>query len=229
MGLSYLMANAFESIKNENRSKRTEMHNGRDVLDFSFAQGKMLEELDKVFYKKMEHATPPQKSFLIKRREQLIGEIKLAASTEEYLVTGSITSNPLLNSVFEHNNTRISQEALFNLKGLSMTPCIEIMGKHMQYRDDESYLKTLDKLDPGFYWLSIRTKGGSHAVSLIIEANGSGYIIDPNDMKLKFSSSEEAMKLANALVSKYSEPETIIPGHPYHKLELFKIEKKINE
>lgn len=225
IGLAYLVAKAFESIKNDNRSNRTEMHNGKDILDFSYAQGKVLQELDIIFNKKMEEH-PEQKSFLIKRREQLVGEIKLAAAAGEYVATGAITTDPLLSAVFEHNNSRIGQEAMFNYKGLSLTPCLETMGRHVQYSDDKSYLENLSKLDPGFYWLSIRTQGGAHAVSLIIEADGSGYLIDPNDMKLKFSNVKEATELANLLTSRYSEPGVAIPGRPYHKLELFKIEKK---
>lgn len=226
MGFTFLMAKAFGSIKEENRSNRTEIQDGKDRLDFSYVQGKMLQELDKVFNKKMENANPTEKAFLIKRREQHIGEIKLAAAAEEYQVTGTITTDPLLNKILTETNTRIKENALFSLKGLSLTPCTDVMGKHVQFRDDAGYLNNLDNLEPGFYFLSIKTKSGGHAVSFIKEADGSGYLIDPNNRKLKFSNDAEAKELANTLVSTYSQPEGIIPGHPYHKLSLFKIEKK---
>lgn len=228
VGLSFLMAKTFEAIKAENRSLRTEIHNGKDILNFSYVQGKMLQQLDFEFTKKMENANPKEKSFLIKKREQLVGEIKLAAASEEYIVTESITTDPLLKKILANNKIRISQDALLSLKGLSMTPVTEKMGKHMQFRDDADYLENLDKLDSGFYFLSITLKEGSHAVSFIKEADGSGYLIDPNNRKLKFSNDKEAKELINALTSTYSQPEAIVPGHPYHKLELFQIEKKID-
>lgn len=224
-GLTYLMANAFESLKNEDRSKWTEKNNGKEALNIPHVQGKMMEHLDKVFNQKIQTASPEQRNFLTKRREQLIGEIKLAAASQEYYLKGKIT-DPLLNEVVENTNLLIRQEALLAVKGLSMNPCTDIMGNHMQFRDDAGYLNNLDKLDKGFYLLAIKTQGGAgHAVSFIKEADGSGYLIDPNDRKLKFSNASEAKELANKLTSLYSEPSSKIPGHPYHKLSFFKIEK----
>ncbi len=225
VGLTFLMAKTFETIKNENRSLRTEMHDGKDVLNFSYVQGKLLHELNTEFKKKMENASPEHKSFLIKRREQLIGEIKLAAAAEEYNTRGAISTDPLLKTIFENKSLMINQSTLLALKGLSMSPCTEAMGNHLEFRDDAGYLNNLDNLEPGFYLLSITTKNGGHAVSFIKESDGSGYLIDPNDRKVKFSNNAEAKELANALTSTYSQPETIVPGHPYHKLALFKIDK----
>lgn len=226
IGLIYLMAKSFEAIKEENRSQRTDLYNGKDILDFGYAQKKVLQELDAAFNEKMQASAPEDRAFLIKRREQLIGEVKLAAATAEYDAKGTITTDALLNAVFDNQSLLIRQEALLSLRGLKMDPCAEKMGYHMQFKDDAQYINNLDKLDPGFYLLSIKTKFGGHAVSLVKEDDGSGYLIDPNNRTLKFSNDKEAKELVNALTSTYSQPETLVPGHPYHKLAFFKIEQK---
>lgn len=198
-------------------------------MNIPYVQSKLIKELNNQFNRQIltlhVSSNTIEMDHLLKRRDQLIGEIKLSAAMSEHQ-QGKEVQDPILKKVIANTNLRVAQRELLDYKGLVMNSTSSILGHHMQYADNHGYLENFDKLPEGFYFLSIKLKGGAHAVSVMKEADGNGYIIDPNNRKLKFENSNEAQDLPLKLVNSYPEPDTKIAGYPYHKLEMYKIEKK---
>lgn len=230
MGITYLLAKVTKNLEKEDRSNWVEKDkNGKETINIPYVQSKMIEELNRQFdtkIKALPKESQAERAHLIKRRNQLIGEVKLSAAMAEKQ-QGKQVQDPILKKIIANTNLRVTQKELLSQKGLVMNSTSEILGNHIHYADNQGYLKNFHALPAGFYFLSIKLKDGAHAVSVIKEADGSGYIIDPNNRKLKFNDDAEGKDLLLKLVNSYPEPETKIADHPYHKLEMYKIEKKI--
>lgn len=88
----------------------------------------------------------------------------------------------------------------------------DIMGVPSNCSDDAEYLKNLPDLAPGYYainygvWDMLQSKDSGHVISYIKEADGSGYILDPNGFQLKCKNPEEAIELIQKVIILYSAP-----------------------
>lgn len=219
-GMLYLFAATVDKLKT------TDMWQHADgSINYPHLQTIMIKEVDTVFQQKYALAkTDEEKAYLVEKRREVIAEIKLAISINESSI-GKPISDPIFNKVISEIKEDYWAKALAKHKGLTLNSSAPIMGSHLQFKDDAAYLENLDKLKEGFYFVSMELPQGRHAVSFIKEADGSGYILDPNNLQLKFKNIDEAKGLFNKLLATYPRPGS--NSSTSSKLEIYKIEKSL--
>lgn len=105
-------------------------------------------------------------------------------------------------------------------RGLKFTPCIQEMALQRFFKTDHDYLLRVQYLKPGVYMLGTDVGKGRHAITLIINKDKSGYIIDPNGVQIAFDEIEQSVGLLLDVLSFYKKK----PGHTTRRLELFRYE-----
>lgn len=221
LGLRLVLARTFETMNKPNADPNDWFINP-NLPNYPKWEKALIDGVNRVFNEK--NTPQADQAYLTERRAQLIGAIKLAIASAELQKYQEI-SDPMLNKLIKNISFLYREHALLESKGLAMVSCIPELGSHLQYSDNYSYLANIDKLKEGFYYVGFHVEGGRHAISFIKQEDGSGYILDPKGMQLKFKDAIEAKELMMRLLTYYPQPNPPVKGHPYHMLEFYKIEK----
>lgn len=205
-----------EAMMNKSKKdQKDEIKGPSKQLNYSLLKTAFLAEVDELFKDQLHSDT----------RRTLVSDIHYAIALMEFNSTRVVTEENLV-KLIEELRPDMEFNANAKTKGLMVKTDFELgLKPHYLLEDDYAYCEQFSKLPTGFYKISIKTDGDGHAISFIKEENGNGYIIDPNNARLRFDNPEEAEELLMTLLSGYPEPQSTELENPYHKLTISKIEK----
>lgn len=146
-------------------------------------------------------------------------------------------SNPLirhaLHGIYNEERDKMAYGTVAQARFLNQVSVANIMGDSSLHKSDESFLKNLSQLPPGFYAIDLKTSESGHSISYVKEEGGKGYILDPNGFPLACNTPEHAIELLLKLLILYPEPKIKAPisgdNESHHQLVISKLESKIGK